>query len=187
MSQCLQNLLDRHQKTGMEATHVSLTKRRKSPAPDVQLIQPQRHKQTPTTKKKKKKINQSRKEHMSPCPRKAWGLLSRAILFCLNCLSAKCKSSTEMPKKFSAAFIPSPLVLPEVTPSSWQRCPSSNTMLVDLHRYFSTFPVSLPVHYLHKLQKYSLGTTSDTGTFCQQCQVIVKLFLLRSLTVSHLV
>lgn len=66
MSQCLRNLLDRHQKTGMEATRVSLTRRRKSPAPDVQLIQPQRQKQTPTTKKNEPK---QKRAHV-PLPQK---------------------------------------------------------------------------------------------------------------------
>lgn len=72
MSQWLQNLLDRHQKTGTAATHASLTKRRKSPAPDVQLIQPQRQKKTPqpqTTNQKKKNTD--------PPKTKGKGLLNR--------------------------------------------------------------------------------------------------------------
>lgn len=133
MSQCLQNLLDGHQKTGMEATHVSLTKRRKSPAPDVQLIQPQRQQQT-----RHKTMNQSRKEHMSPCPRKGKGLLSRSIYSVRPDQVPSANPQQKCRRKIFAAFASSPLVLPEVTPSSWQRYPSDNTTLADLHCYFTS-------------------------------------------------
>lgn len=98
MSQCLRNLLDRHQKTGMEAAHVSLTKRRKSPAPDVQLIQPQRQEQTPATKKRTK----AEKSTCPPAPKKekvCWA--DPSILFDLT----KRQSSTEMQKKESVCSL----------------------------------------------------------------------------------
>lgn len=66
MSQWLQNLLDRHQKTGMAATHASLTKRRKSPAPDVQLIQPQRPKKTHPKKEKSNNKKHTTTTHPPP-------------------------------------------------------------------------------------------------------------------------
>lgn len=142
MSQCLRNLLDRHQKTGMEAAHVSLTKRRKSPAPDVQLIQPQRQEQTPATKKRTK----AEKSTCPPAPKQekvCWA--DPSILFDLTKRQVQILNRNAEERVF-AAFISSPLVLTEVTPSSWQRCPRSNTTVADLHCYFTTFPVSLPVH-----------------------------------------
>lgn len=75
MSQCLQNLLDKHQKTGMAATHASLTKRKKSPAPDVQLIQPPRQKHSNQQNQKPKRTQKKKPSHYAPIEKE--GLLNR--------------------------------------------------------------------------------------------------------------
>lgn len=185
MSQCLRNLLDRHQKTGMEAAHVSLTKRRKSPAPDVQLIQPQRQEQTPATKKQTK----AEKSTCPPAPKKekvCWA--DPSILFDLTKHQVQILNRNAEERKSLQPSFPAPWSS-QKWPPAHDKDAHAATQLLQISTAISPHSQcpSQCTNHLYKSQKFNLGITLDTGLSQQQCQVITKLYRWRSLPVSHLV